>query len=323
MARMIRSIPVLLALLILVPQGAEAVGVQAGTVISNVATLSYGTPSQPAVQLSSNAATFIVQQITDVTVVPVSTPLTVTSGPVPLPFTVTNTGNGPDTFNLLGNSTIAGDQFDPILTGVFADTNGNGIYDPGIDQPVTSIQLATDAQALLFVHNTIPAGLNPADTGLTELTATSALVSGAPGQTVAGGGVGGVDVVAGSGGGIGAGQGTYLVSSVALNIVKTIPAVLDTAGGSVPEPGAVVTYQIDVSVTGTGTATAVVITDPIPANTTYKAGTLQLDAAPLSDVVDADAGDVGGTTANTVTVNLGDIPAGSANRVIRFQVTIN
>ena len=88
-------------------------------------------------------------------------------------------------------------------------------------------------------------------------------------------------------------------------------------------PGATMTYNIGVSVTGPGTATGVVITDPIPANTTYTTGTLTRNAVSLTDVVDADAGDVGGTTPNTVTVDLGDLTAALPIQTISFEVIIN
>ena len=88
-------------------------------------------------------------------------------------------------------------------------------------------------------------------------------------------------------------------------------------------PGATLTYSIDVMVTGSGTATAVLITDPLPVDTTYVAGSLLLNGTPLSDAGDADAGDVGATTPNTVSVNLGDLDATSPVHTITFNVIIN
>ena len=62
---------------------------------------------------------------------------------------------------------------------------------------------------------------------------------------------------------------------------------------------------------------------PIPANTSYTANSLILNGTPLSDGADGDAGDVGGTTPNTVTVDLGDMTSASPLQTIRFDVTIN
>ena len=97
----------------------------------------------------------------------------------------------------------------------------------------------------------------------------------------------------------------------------------DSSGGNQPVTGATLTYTIDATVSGSGTATGVVITDLLPANTTYTAGTLSLNAASLTDAPDADAGDVGGTAPNTVTINLGDLTAASPVQTITFEVIIN
>jgi hypothetical protein len=48
-----------------------------------------------------------------------------------------------------------------------------------------------------------------------------------------------------------------------------------------------------------------------------------LDGTPLTDAVDGDSGDFGGTTANQLTVALGSAAGGSASRTISFAVTIN
>ena len=119
--------------------------------------------------------------------------------------------------------------------------------------------------------------------------------------------------------------GTYQVSSSVVNLTKT-SVITDPYGGTSAVPGAIVSYTITATVVGTGTAVGVKITDPIPANTTYKTGTLTLGGAPLTDGVDVptpDAGDVGGTTANTVTVSLGNLTSASGAKVVKFDVTIN
>jgi len=66
----------------------------------------------------------------------------------------------------------------------------------------------------------------------------------------------------------------------------------------------------------------VVITDAIPANTTYIPGSLALDGSPLTDTADGDAGDVGDSATGTLTVALGDLAAGAPGSTISFRVTI-
>ncbi len=138
---------------------------------------------------------------------------------------------------------------------------------------------------------------------------------------MAGAGDGGTDAVVGSSGGSADGIGTYVASTVVVSVVKSA-VIADPFGGAEPVPGAVISYSIAVTVSVSGPALSVVITDLIPADTTYNTGTLTLNAAPLTDAADADAGDVGGTTPGTVTVNLGDLPVGSLETVA-FEVTIN
>ncbi|NNE44094.1 MAG: hypothetical protein HKN12_07785, partial [Gemmatimonadetes bacterium] len=83
------------------------------------------------------------------------------------------------------------------------------------------------------------------------------------------------------------------------------------------------TYAIVVNVTGNGTATGITLTDAVPTYTTYNPGTLTLNSAPLSDAADADAGDVGATTAGVVTVDLGDLADTAPAQTITFEVTID
>ena len=126
----------------------------------------------------------------------------------------------------------------------------------------------------------------------------------------------------GTSGGSSEDTGTYAVSVVAVSVVKSA-GVLDPFEGTEPVPGAVITYSIAVTISGSGTALGVVITDPIPANTTYNTGTLTLNGDPLTDEADADAGDVGHTTPDTVTVDLGNLTADSPVQTITIDVTID
>jgi uncharacterized repeat protein (TIGR01451 family) len=112
------------------------------------------------------------------------------------------------------------------------------------------------------------------------------------------------------------------VNDLAVSVVKSA-VVSDLGGGSTPAPGSTITYSLLVNVAGTGPVANLVITDPLPPFTSYVAGSLLLDGTPLSDGVDGDAGDFGGTTANQVTVALGSAAGGSASRTISFAVTIN
>lgn len=308
---------------------ALALGTSAGTDITNQATATY-TVGTTGFTENSNTTSTTVAELLDVTVTWQDAG-NVTVSPSDkdqvLTFRVTNTGNGTDDYTLGGISTLGGDDFDPTLVGLYFDTNGNGVYDPGTDQQYVAgtndPALDADASITIFVLNDIPAaGLSNGDLGNSQLAATSKTGNGAPGTVIAGVGEAGTDAVVGTSGGSDDAIGTYVVSSVAVSVVKSA-TIGDPFGGTEPVPGAVISYSVVVTVGGSGTALGVVITDPIPGNTTYNPGTLTLNAAPLTDGADADAGDVGGTTPNTVTVNLGDLTTASPAQTITFDVTIN
>jgi uncharacterized repeat protein (TIGR01451 family) len=116
--------------------------------------------------------------------------------------------------------------------------------------------------------------------------------------------------------------GTYtVVVPAAVSMNKTV-LTLDQYGGNLPIRGATLRYTITMTVTGAGTAQNVVVSDPIPVNTTYTAGTLRLNTVLLTDIADADAGDMGATTPNTVTVKLGNLTSASPVQTIVFDVKI-
>ena len=117
--------------------------------------------------------------------------------------------------------------------------------------------------------------------------------------------------------------GIFTVSVAALNVSlnKTV-TILDQWGGNQAIPGATLRYTIVATATGGGTANNVVISDPLPVNTAYIANSLRLNNTALTDVADTDAGDVGATTPNTVTVKLGNLTSASPIHTITFDVKI-
>jgi uncharacterized repeat protein (TIGR01451 family) len=307
---------------------AHAEGTPACTDILNQATATY-TIGEKQFTENSNVTTTVVAELLDVTVIwQDAADITVSPGDTDqvLTFLVTNTGNATDTYSLAGLSSLAGDDFDPVLVDLYLDANGNSIFDPGVDERyvlgVNDQTLDADEAIIVFVLNDIPIGLLDGDEGDSQLTATSNTGTGAPGTVVPGAADCGADAVVGASGGTDGDIGTYVVSNVVVTVIKSA-SVADPFGGAEPVPGALITYTITVAVSGSGTAEGVVITDSIPVHTTYSAGTLTLNAASLTDAADADAGDVGATTPGTVTVTLGDVAAGSPDQIITFTVVIN
>jgi uncharacterized repeat protein (TIGR01451 family) len=306
----------------------QAASAPAGVAIQNTAQVSYSLGGTTA-STSSNTVSITVAEIVDVVTTLQSPTVSTSAGVsgVPMVFRVTNTGNAAQTFLLAATSTIGGDDFDPVLaaTSIYLDTDGSGTltaadtpYVPGTNDPV----LAQDAFVTVFVVNNMPTGLATGARGFSRLTATSRTGSGAPGTVLAGKGPGGTDAVIGTTGGVGAATGTYVIGDVQLAVVKSA-AVTDQFGGSRAIPGARIVYTVVVTPSGSGTASASVFTDWIPANTTYVAGSLKLNATALTDASDADAGAFLASPSPRVSVNLGALTAASGAQTLSFAVTIN
>ncbi len=302
---------------------AHATGVLAGTLIENTATATYQSGSATG-SVTSNKVTVKVDELLDVAVATLSTaPATASSDPALLIYSVTNSGNGPEAFNLAADPKISGNAFDGAVKSVVLDSNNNGVYDPGVDTVLTAGSLATpllapDKSVKVFVLATLPAGASDAQTSQVRLTATAQTGTGTPGTSFAGKGEGGGDAVVGLTT-ASANSLAALIASLA-NITLTKSAtILDPFGTAKPVPGAVVTYSLAAKVTGSGALDGLHVIDTIPEGTTYVPGSLKLDAAALTDGADSDAG-TGGTSG--IDVALGKITGGTT-RTVNFSVKIN
>ena len=96
-----------------------------------------------------------------------------------------------------------------------------------------------------------------------------------------------------------------------------------TTASSAPAGARRPRHTITATAAGTGTAANVLISDPLPPNTVYIANTLKLNGSSLTDGADVDAGDVGSTTPDTVTVKLGTLTSLSPAQTITFDVKID
>lgn len=303
-------------------------GTPAGTVIDNMARVNFDIAGTPG-SLTSNVSSITVQERIDLVVTLASPQILVAAGSTSraLLFTVSNTGNGSETVSLAIDSALGGDDFDPVpaVPPIYFDTDASGdltvgdvAYTPGSNDPV----LAADASVDVLLVNDIPGAVVNGQIGRSALTADSATGTGAPGDLFAGQGDAGTDAVLGMSGGTGSATGEYLVGDVQVNVVKSV-AITDPFGGAEPVPGATLTYTVTVEVTNTGTAAASVVNDPVPADTTYVPGSITLNAAALTDPIDADAGELDTAGAPTVVVRLGDLTQADGVQTVVFQVTIN
>lgn len=331
-----KSLP-LLALLVclLCVSTVQAAGTPAGTLITNTATLSYSIGGVPEAPIVSAPASLRVDEIINLTLVwqdggPVS--VATPDSNDALTFLLTNTGNSNERFSFTRNNLLGGDNYDP-LTGsagaIFIESglapglqtsgvNADTLYAAGVNDP----NLLADASQIVYVVSDTPTGLAAGNTGLVALTAsatTPGAAGAAPGTTLAGLGTGGVDAVVGTTQAQASRTGSYLVSTVALSILKTVVSVLDPRAGSNAESGSVLTYRLTVTLSGTGSVNNLIITDPLPAQTTYVAGSILVNGATRTDAVDSDNANF---SANTVTIDFGNTVSPVVH-VIDFRATIN
>ena len=293
----------------------------AGIVIESTAEVTY---SDAGVNRSatSNTVRVRVDELVGVAAATLNSgPVTARSGPAVLSFLVSNTGNGPEAFSIEVVTAVAGNAFDAAPDGLAVDSNGNGVYDPGVDLPlaapsITEIIPAGGSQTL-FALVTVPTGAADGAQTAVNLIARSATGTGSPGTVIAGAGEGGVDAVVGPGGGMAVASGRIVASASTVTLVKWA-SVADLFGGSTASPGATITYGIQALVSGSATIDGLVVTDAIPANTRYLANSLTLESAPVSDAPGDDAGEA---SAAGITVNLGSLPAGTS-RTVSFAVQI-
>jgi len=336
---------------------ARAAGTAAGTVISNSATVLYSMTGSDYTQ-SSNTSVLTVDDKVSFTLTAADTArVSLTPGGRGcLTYLLTNTGNGPHDFTLdasvTGIATLdpaAGPAFYADAAGATplpTDPNAGGL--PGISS------LLPDAGVTFYLYVTAPAqpvdgqtidylvtaeAYQPAHLRVVNPPVKSSTQAAADASAVKNGNLMARYVLLADGRGNGGDadrDGRYAVigkdgngatvgfraDSAALSIVKT-QTVTDRSGGSQPVVGAKIRYELAVRAAGAGSALGVAITDAVPAHTSYVPGTLKLNGSVLSDAADADAGDVGGTAAGTVTVRLGDLTSATAVQTIAFEVKID
>jgi uncharacterized repeat protein (TIGR01451 family) len=325
--RLAAAVLVLVAATVSGSDRASAVGTPAGTVITNRASVTWTKDATPF-SGASNPSTVTVDEVVDFDLVWQD------AGPVEafpgetgmaLTYRLQNTGNGPESFLLTGLVALAGDDFDPAFAAIHLDTDGNGVFDAGVDevyaQGGNDPLLAADGAATLFLVADIPPDVFDGQDGSCKLVVTAGTGVGAPGTVVVGAGEGGTDVVIGHSTGFQEATGVFRVTAVEVSLLKSA-VVAAPGGGGEPVSGAVVTYTITATAAGGGTARDVVVTDPVPPPAVYMAGSLRLNGGLLSDAADLDAGDFDVTNPGALTVRVGDLTATSQPQTIAFQVSI-
>lgn len=347
-------------------------GTAAGTSISNTASVSY-TVNGSAQTTSSTTSSFVVDRKANFTVVrdqAANTQVNLSDTGAYVKFKVTNTTNGTQDFILDPDQAILGlgaifpnaDNFDISQMKAYVDSNGNGVYDSGVDTAEYIDELAPDASATVFLVGNIPSTVDAslAWVSLHVIIAAGGL-SGTRGSALLstdlnlGNADNTVDIVFADDdsdgvllgdvlrNGQGRAYGAFEVGSrnVALTVTKTAKILSDGYSLLNPKslPGAEVEYCFLVhNGTLTTPANNVVLTDIVPANTTYVPGSISLGAPGLlgaclltgsvEDDDDSDAGETDGFTGSfnsgskTVTATIPTV-LGGTSVAASFRVKIN
>jgi uncharacterized repeat protein (TIGR01451 family) len=325
----------LVVLAALAPRSASALGTPSGTVVTNTATANYLIGGMPQSALSGSSAFTVDNRVNLLVTRNADASVTPGAANQSLAFSVANLGNAPQRYDLTVVSRLT-DSFDMNNVRIYRDDNANNAWDAGdtlYAGPAAFGDVAADGTLRLLVVADTPVGPASGATAVYDLVAATVVSGGTTSvvQTI-GPNSAGVDVVFADPAGSAAGDvardgrhsaaGTFTLSTVTVTMNKTV-AVIDQFGGNNPVAGATLRYTVTVTVSGAATANSVVVTDPYPANTTYVAGSLRLNAALLTDAADADVGDAGATTPGAITVNLGSLTAASPVQTIVFDVRIN
>lgn len=269
---------------------AFAAGTPAGTVIKNVASMTYkdlGGTSFPT--LYSDTAFTTVEQVAGVTLTPTgSLQYSSDSMYVYFPHTVTNTGNGEDTYNL-----TSADSASWSAT-ILVDTDEDGVWDVGENTVIAQIEdLAADAEYKIIIRLFVP---NETESGLLDTirtTATSTFDNS-------------IDPIASA----------WVRDSIRTRVAEI--SLSKTNDNGTPKPGETITYTIQYSNDGTGTGEGATLSDTLDANVTYVGG---------SATINSGGGSVAFLTSPNRIVwsnigNSGDIYAGMTGE-LTFEVTVN
>lgn len=329
---------------------ALAAGTAAGTTVLNNVTLNYqvGGVDQAPVAASDS---FTVDRKVSFSVSEVGS-ATTQVGPgqanVVTTFLVANTTNAIIDVALAAGQVTGGttshgltDNFDVTTPTVYADSNGNGVFDPASDQTISYVdQMAVDSQKTVFIVSVVPLGRLTGDVAGVKLTGTAAegTAAGSLGPVITattGANTAAVDTVLGEGNtsngntandGVDIAYDDYTVQAAALTVTKTSRVVSDPVNLAVnPKaiPGATIEYCIAiVNAAGSATATGLSVSDTLPVQTTFVAGSLKIDGTKTGSTCDAN-GVAGGAYSNGVVSGTLSSVAGGASRTLVFQVTVN
>ncbi|HVC16307.1 MAG TPA: hypothetical protein VNE18_03310, partial [Rhodanobacter sp.] len=287
-----------LAFALLTTHLAHAAPPPAGTAIGNQASATYTDASGISRSVTSNVVQTIVQQVASLTLTANGAQTSTPGTTVYYPHTLTNTGNGGDTFAL---AAVNGSGFSMTGIQIFAD-NGSG--QPTGAAITSSGPLAAGAIFKFIVVAVVPATATSGQTNALTVTATSGFNSALNASNT---------------------DTTTVTNNAVITVTKSISA-NSGAAGSGPY-----TYTLTYTNTGNSTATAVTLNDALPVGLTYVTGSGRWSVTGATAL--SDSGGTTGTAPNTVASTytagtttlkyvLSQVTPGQSGTVT-FQVNVN
>lgn len=242
----------------------------AGTTIGNQASATYNDDSGASRTATSNTVITVVQQVGAFDLVDNRSRTIAPGGTIYFPHTVTNLGNGPDTYNLAavlaGGSTLALANIT-----IFADADNNGI--PDNFTPITNTgDIPAGGSFNFVIAVTAPGGALAGQIGNVTVTATSVLD-------------GTVDT----------NTDTATLTADAVMVVTKAISIGSGFPGTDP-----VQYTLTYTNTGNNTATSFKLVDTVPANMTYNDDSARWSVTGPGVTLSDGTGDTQGTPPNQI-----------------------
>jgi len=291
------SVALVMGGVVALPGTAFAAAPDAGQIIGNTASATYSDGSGISRTATSNNVNTSVLQVASFTLTASSTKYVTFGGEVVYPHTLTNTGNGTDTF-VLSAANQGGDQFNLNNLKIFADADNDGVADDAVDLNGQTVSLPRDGVFTFVVVGYAPAsGLVDGNTAVVNVTADSQVYEATPSEDPA----------------------DALNVDTTILTADAVIGVLKSADVSQGLTGTLITYTLAYTNSGNNTATGVSLTDVIPAGTTYVAGSGKWNTVTQTDGSDADVFSVSGST---ITAAIGSV-APNVSGEIKFTVQVN
>lgn len=259
------SFGVTAALITFAAPAVHAAAPLAGSTIGNQATATYTDASNMTHTTTSNITLTVIQQVGSVTITNDQSRSVAPGGQAVFPHTLTNTGNGPDTFGL-AVAQLSGDNFDLTNAAVYADANGDGLPDSSTSINTTGL-IAPGATFRFVVVGTVPGSQTNGQTGKVRVTGTSTFDN------------------------TKSNNNTDTVTAGANAVVQVTQSVSGTGGAS---PSGPYTFTLTFTNTGNTTATNFTLTDDLSSSLVYQTGTARWSVSGSTALTEAAGGDPAG-----------------------------